>query len=246
MAAPGNPNIKPDDDLVAIWRTMDGERFQNYKAYFTILDTGDEPISHKWFESLIEDHENNLHYAPNAWKEFIEKGRNGIKALKSPIIPKIPTTKEQLDCNGDKEGRKCVDIIYNHYDGNATGFEACAIKLIKMMDSNFCNIELTPPRRDGGRDAIGYYAIATGGKTNRPLKIDCALEAKCYAETNGVGVKNMSRLISRIRYRQFGIMVTTSYVDSQAYREVIEDGHPILVTIHGRSESLYLTRQACL
>ena len=39
----------------------------------------------------------------------------------------------------------------------------------------------------------------------------------------------MSRLISRIRYRQFGVMVTTSYVDNQAYKEVIEDGHPILI-----------------
>ena len=39
----------------------------------------------------------------------------------------------------------------------------------------------------------------------------------------------MSRLISRIRYRQFGIMVTTSYVDNQAYGEVVEDGHPILI-----------------
>ena len=39
----------------------------------------------------------------------------------------------------------------------------------------------------------------------------------------------MSRLISRIRYRQFGVMLTTSYVDSQAYKEVIEDGHPILI-----------------
>ena len=39
----------------------------------------------------------------------------------------------------------------------------------------------------------------------------------------------MSRLISRIRYRQFGILVTTSYVDNQAYSEVVEDGHPILI-----------------
>lgn len=39
----------------------------------------------------------------------------------------------------------------------------------------------------------------------------------------------MSRLISRIRYRQFGIMITTSYVDNQAYKEVVEDGHPILI-----------------
>ena len=39
----------------------------------------------------------------------------------------------------------------------------------------------------------------------------------------------MSRLISRIRYRQFGILITTSYVDQQAYKEVVEDGHPILI-----------------
>ena len=59
--------------------------------------------------------------------------------------------------------------------------------------------------------------------------IDCALEAKCYAEKNAVGVREMSRLISRIKYRQFGILVTTSYVDNQAYSEVVEDGHPILI-----------------
>lgn len=59
--------------------------------------------------------------------------------------------------------------------------------------------------------------------------MDCALEAKCYAKNNSVGVREMSRLISRIRYRQFGVLVTTSYVHSQAYQEVIEDGHPILI-----------------
>jgi hypothetical protein len=39
----------------------------------------------------------------------------------------------------------------------------------------------------------------------------------------------MSRLISRLRHRQFGILVTTSYIDSQAYREIKEDQHPIVV-----------------
>lgn len=39
----------------------------------------------------------------------------------------------------------------------------------------------------------------------------------------------MSRLISRMRHRQFGIMVTTSHVDRQAYSEIKEDGHPIVV-----------------
>jgi hypothetical protein len=39
----------------------------------------------------------------------------------------------------------------------------------------------------------------------------------------------MSRLISRIKHREFGAMVTTSYVHEQAYREIREDGHPIIV-----------------
>lgn len=97
------------------------------------------------------------------------------------------------------------------------------------MDNHFIDFNLIRPWRDGGRDAIGYYSINGGGKVNAPLKIDCALEAKCYAESNRVGVKQMSRLISRIRYRQFGILMTTSYVDSQAYQEVVEDGNLILV-----------------
>lgn len=42
-------------------------------------------------------------------------------------------------------------------------------------------------------------------------------------------MREMSRLISRIRYRQFGIMITTGYVDNQAYSEVVDDGHPILI-----------------
>ena len=97
------------------------------------------------------------------------------------------------------------------------------------MDDRFHSFSLTRPWRDGGRDATGYYTIMGDSHKNYPLRIDCALEAKCYDVSHGVGVRQMSRLISRIRYRQFGIMVTSSYVDSQAYQEVIEDGHPILI-----------------
>ena len=59
--------------------------------------------------------------------------------------------------------------------------------------------------------------------------ISAGLNSNGYGISNGVGVKEMSRLISRIRYRQFGILVTTSYVDNQAYAEVIEDEHPIII-----------------
>ena len=59
--------------------------------------------------------------------------------------------------------------------------------------------------------------------------MEFALEAKCYAPTTGVGVKDTSRLISRLRHRQFGVLVTTSYVADQAYKEIREDGHPVVI-----------------
>ncbi|MGA9602337.1 MAG: hypothetical protein WBS22_19175, partial [Methylocystis sp.] len=37
-----------------------------------------------------------------------------------------------------------------------------------------------------------------------------------------------SGLISRIRHRQFGVLVTTSFIARQAYEEVREDRHPII------------------
>ena len=227
LAAPGNPKISPDRDLVAFWRSKKNERFQNYEAHFTILNTGAKPITKEWINSLIYDHDNNLNYAPDAWKKFIKKGRDGIDALKAPKMVKIPTKYEQLQ--SDVEGDMCLEIIRNHYQDFNQGFEACATDIISKMDTNFIDFSLTRPWRDGGRDAVGHYVISSTGKTNYPLKIDCALEAKCYSKNTGVGVKPMSRLISRIRYRQFGIMITTSYVDTQAYKEVVEDGHPILI-----------------
>jgi hypothetical protein len=41
-------------------------------------------------------------------------------------------------------------------------------------------------------------------------------------------VREVSRLISRIRHREFGVLVTTSVVARQAYEEVREDRHPII------------------
>lgn len=87
-------------------------------------------------------------------------------------------------------------------------------------------IDVTRPSRDGGRDAIGQMRVGSGPSA---IFVDFALEAKCYASTSSVGVRDLSRLISRLRHRQFGVLVTTSYLDLQAYRELKDDSHPIVV-----------------
>ncbi len=226
LSAPGNPHISPDRDLVAFWRSLNGNRFQNYESYFTVLNTT-SPINRAWLNALIYDHDNNLQFAPDAWKKFIASGRNGIEPLTAKKMLKIPSKYDQLQT--DIEGKNCLSIIRNHYENNPYGFEMCAKDLIEKMDGHFQDFSLTRPWRDGGRDALGYYVLNGDSHQNIPLRIDCALEAKCYAENHAVGVRQMSRLISRIRYRQFGIMLTTSFVDKQAYEEVVEDGHPILI-----------------
>ncbi len=226
LAAPGNPKLSPDKDLVAFWRTIDEKRFQNYEAYFTVLDTA-APINREWLKALIFDHDNSLQYAPDVWKRFVQQGRNGISPLIAKKLPKVPDKYSQLQ--SDIEGMECLEKIRNHYANNAYGFEKCAQDILEKMDERFQDFNLTRPWRDGGRDALGYYVIGNGSKANYPLRIDCALEAKCYSKNNSVGVREMSRLISRIRYRQFGVMLTTSYVHKQAYEEVLEDGHPILI-----------------
>lgn len=226
LAVPGNPQISPDKDLVAFWRTMDGQRFQNYEAYFTVLETS-KPIDRNWLKQLIYDHDNSLQYAPDVWKHFIDRGRNGIVPLIAKKISKIPTKYAQLQ--SDVEGNACLSKIRNHYKDNPYGFENCAKNILEKMDNKFQDFSLTRPWRDGGRDAQGYYVIGNESKVNHALRIECAMEAKCYAENHSVGVREMSRLISRIRHRQFGVLITTSYVGEQAYKEIVEDGHPILV-----------------
>ena len=226
LAAPGNPKISPDRDLVAFWRNLGENRFQNYEAYFTILDTK-KPISRKWLDALVYNNKASDEYAPDAWKSFKNKGRNGIIPLLAPIISTIPSTYDQLQ--SDEEGNRCIRQIWQHYQRNPFGFENCAKSIVEKLDNNFQDLELTRERRDGGRDAVGYYAIWPGSPVNQTLRMPCAMEAKCYSQKHGVGVHDMSRLISRIRMRQFGVMVTTSYIDKQAYQEVIDDQHPILM-----------------
>ncbi|MDY5874848.1 MAG: restriction endonuclease, partial [Bacilli bacterium] len=107
-------------------------------------------------------------------------------------------------------------------------FEKLALVIATLADNNMLEDPYhTRAVRDGGRDGIGQYTIMNN--LNNPLKVTYAVEAKCYSLDDGVGVKETSRLISRIRNRQFGILVTTSFVADQAYKEIIEDEQPIAI-----------------
>ncbi|MFJ5684883.1 restriction endonuclease [Streptomyces sp. NPDC093099] len=224
LLAPGGPSMTSDDELSAIWRATAGHRFQNYRSQFTVLDHATIPRT--WIQHLLTGGDPLEGGCPDVWRTWIN-GRV-YRPLLSPATTSIRTKAAQLP--DDPAGTAMLETIREHFRGREHDFEHCAVAIWRLMAPNTGAVEVTRPSRDGGRDAIGTYAL---GPTANRIAIDFALEAKCYAPTTSVGVRDVSRLISRIRHRNFGVLVTTSYFHRQVQEEVQEDGHPISL-ISGR------------
>jgi hypothetical protein len=221
LAVPGDEGLDSNSDLVAVWRSKGGRRFQNYQAIFTVLDC--QVIPKVWIEDIKAGRPLSVN-CPRVWRAWVDRHR--IRPLKAPRVLDYRTPSEQL--TDDVSGRAMIAAIQRHFAEDHYRFEACAAKIAEMMLRNITSIDLTRRVRDGGRDAVGRYRLGYGPSA---VLVDFALEAKCYRGSNSVGVKDLSRLISRLRHRQFGILVTTSYVATQAYREITEDQHPIVIIV---------------
>lgn len=219
LAVPGSQDMSPLEDLVAIWKISGQERFQNYRATLTVLDI--PIISWAW----LVDIKANRPLSSNCPQVFAKWMKDGaITPLVAERSTEFRTRAQQMPVN-DK-GLRLLKLLHGHFSTDPIAFERCAASILHMMDTNFGSIELTRATRDGGRDAIGKYRIGPGPSA---ISVEFAMEAKCYGIQNSVGVREVSRLISRLRHRQFGILITTSYVNTQAYREIKEDGHPVII-----------------
>jgi hypothetical protein len=218
LLAPGSDRITGEEDLVAVWRTTKGQRFQNYRAQFTVLDTGTIPRA--WITELSTGQPLGP-ACPPPWRTWVEKG--SYTPLLAPPTVIIRRRDQQEPLPADKP---LLDQVYRHFKDRPTDFEQFAADLWRASQPNVDKIDVTRPWRDGGRDAVGDYLL---GPASDPVAVEFALEAKCYAPGHSVGVRETSRLISRLRHRQFGVLVTSSHLDAQAYTEIREDGHPVIV-----------------
>jgi hypothetical protein len=218
LLAPGGPTMNTDDELAAIWRSTGGERFQNYRARFTVLDQ--DYISRSWLQHVLSGGNPLKGECPDSWRTWVN-GRV-YKPLLAPATTVIRNKVEQLP--SDPAGQAMLEEVRQYFRGREHDFEACAVAIWRLMAPSTGAVDVTRPSRDGGRDAVGSYLL---GPVANPISIDFALEAKCYSPAHSVGVRETSRLISRIRHRNFGVLVTTSYFQKQVQEEVHEDGHPI-------------------
>lgn len=219
LAVPGHHAMPATEDLVAIWKTSGTERFQNYKAVFTILDIA--VIDRSWIHTMGSGN-CMLGNAPQVWQKWVGTGL--ASAMVAPRTKLVRTKAEQLAPH--ESDMNLVATIRNRFQSNPFGFEVCAGELAKLLLGSITKLELTRPWRDGGRDGVGTLLLGHGAAS---INVAFALEAKCYSRTNSVGVREISRLISRIKHREFGLLITTSFIDKQAYEEVVDDGHPVIL-----------------
>lgn len=219
VAVPTTGMGDPDGPLVAVWRTKGKQRFQNYRAKFTILDIPE--IKRAWIDD-IKAGEQCSRNAPGAWSSWIRTGV--VHPLLAPRTERHRTRVEQIP--HDRHSQLTLELIRSHFRDRPFDFEVFAANLLHLAIPGVASVDVTRPHRDGGRDAIGTLRVGSGASS---ILIDFAMEAKCYSSRNGVGVRHISRLISRLRHRQFGVLVTTSYLDLQAYKEIVEDRHPIVI-----------------
>lgn len=224
LAVPGFLGLPATADLVAVWKTSVGQRFQNYRATFTILDV--PVIKRAWLGDLVAG--NPLaEGAPKAWADWVKNGRYKPLVAKSTTV--IRSQEEQTPSTSASIA--ILKTVWEHFEGAPHAFEAFAARIFQMHDPRVIIDQITRASVDGGRDAVGRYLL---GLPDDPVYTEFSLEAKCYAPpimggiVNTVGVKDVSRLISRIRHREFGVLVTTSVISRQAYEEVREDRHPII------------------
>ena len=197
LAVPGFPGLAATDDLVAVWKTTKGQRFQNYRATFTILDV--PVVSRRWLQSLI-DGGPAMNDAPEAWKDWAQKGL--YTPLTSEPTTVIRTESEQTPDTPLKQG--VLNAIWQHFDSGdkeqknrrAHVFEAFAARIFQMHDQRVIVDEVTRGVLDGGRDAYGRYLL---GLTEDPVYAEFSLEAKCYRpplngeKPNTIGVKEVAR-----------------------------------------------------
>lgn len=220
------PMQNQDEGLVAIWRQTSGMRFQNYKAKFELLDCRQVP--RPWIEALASN--NSLAAtaaAPQVWTAWVEKGARTI--LRAPKTVQHRSKEDQLPPKTDAVAREILNTLREVLASRPHDFEFVAAEVFRLIEPRVFDLEVTRKSVDGGRDAIGRLRIGGDELDSDGIYADFALEAKAYAEHNGVGVKETSRLISRLRSRQFGVLVTTSYVSPQAYQELRADQHPVVI-----------------
>jgi hypothetical protein len=223
LAAPGAQGLGQTDDLVAVWKVSSGKRFQNYKAIFSILK--EEQLSKKWLNDLVSGlMPAESSYCPKSWSYWVDTGIYKVLECSKELAPRKKL--EQLPQN--KLENSVLKYLFDNLSDRE--FEYASAELVKLVDPCFRDLLVTRASRDGGRDVIGSYYL---GHEEHQIRLSAFVEAKKWKLDSAIGVKQVMRLISRLKHRDIGVFITTSFFDPQVQKELLEDGHPVMLISGG-------------
>jgi hypothetical protein len=233
LAAPGAASLSSLDDLVSVWRFKSGRRFQNHRAIFTILR--EEQIPKTWLVDLVRGTAPaESASCPANWQHWVKTGLYAPLVCRQQAQPRSKT--EQLPVTASEWS--ILKAISSELSDRE--FEFAASELVRLLDPRFTDMTVTQRVRDGGRDVLGSYIVGHAGHS---VRLSVAVEAKQWNPASAVGVKPMMRLISRLKHRDVGVFVTTSFFDRQVQSELIEDQHPVLLMSGGDIAKLIIARE---
>ncbi|MDC1207996.1 hypothetical protein N8005_01530 [Litorivicinus sp.] len=109
VAVPGYPGMSATEDLVAVWKTTQGQRFQNYKSTFTVLDIA--TLSRQWINDILAGNANSEN-APAVWKNWVDRGH--YQPLKSEPTTIIRSEAEQTPNTPLK--RTILKAVWSYFD----------------------------------------------------------------------------------------------------------------------------------
>ena len=119
LAAPGVPGVPVTEQLVAVWKSKDGERFQNYKAHFSILD--EAAVSRAWIDDLLSGRIMTPR-TPSAWVDWVLTGK--YRVLRAEPTVAYRSKSDQLPMVAREESM--LREVYSFYKDAPHGFERCA------------------------------------------------------------------------------------------------------------------------
>jgi hypothetical protein len=224
VCAPGALHLNREEALISVWRITDAQRFQNYQATFTILDI--PVVSRKWIAAL-ESGQTDSNPAPVVWNMWLKSGL--YRPLQAKHTAHVRSIAEQLPHEDPKKA--LLFKLYRYFNAAPGRFEYFAADIYRMSDSRVIVEGVTRNTVDGGYEVSGRYRL---GLAADPIHLKFTLEGKCYnpgfgqRKRKSVGIKETSRLISRLKSRRIGVLVTTSVVAEQAYQETRAEKHPMI------------------
>ena len=168
LAVPGYPALPATADLIAVWKTTGGQRFQNYRATMTVLNAA--AIKRSWVNELTDEAPNH-DLAPDVWRDWIASGRY-IPLTAEPTTIILDVDQQTPDTPSKKA---ILNTVWEYFKDRPHGFEAFAARIYQMHDAHVIIDEITRAAVDGGRDAIGRYLL---GLPEDPIYAEFALEAK--------------------------------------------------------------------